>query len=109
MILSIIALLLGFCLAVAVHEAGHIVTYKYFTGRWPHMKLSKGTIMIYGSGLKNAQERRYFVANGILFGLAALIVLSNFINPFFVFALLIGYVFGCRDDFKALERLRYES
>ena len=105
MIIELLRIVAAVWFVIVLHEIGHIVTYKYFKDRWPNMRFKKGCFEVDGDGLTKKQVRS-FIANGILLGLVAIILLFDVFQPYIIIALLVGYLWGCRDDFKALERLR---
>lgn len=105
MIAALLSLVVFVFFIILAHEAAHILTYRYFKGRWPVIDYEKGTVKVIGSDLTKKQAR-WFVLNGILTGFFVILAFIDVFNPIIIIGVLIGYMWGCKYDFKALEAAR---
>lgn len=105
MIVVLLKILAATLAVIFFHELGHIGTYKYFKGRLPAMRFKDGCFEVDGYGL-SVRQARWFVVNGILAGWLFIIFLLDVFQTYIIVAFILAYLWGCRDDFKELERLR---
>lgn len=105
MIIGLISLVTLVLFVILAHELAHILTYRYFKGVWPVLDYEKGTFKVIGADLTKKQARWFFLM-GILAGLAVILAFIDVYNPIIIIAVLIGYLWGCKHDFKTLEAYR---
>lgn len=88
--------------AVAYHELGHILYYRWVVGRWPRVWIEKGAINVGDTTdvrrLKRKQRKLWYLT-GIFAGFIALVSCPVW---WIGLVCLVPYMLGCRWDIQRI-------
>lgn len=96
-----IAVVLIFAVSVLLHELGHALIIKKYTGKFPkigYRKVKKVRELYYNVSQFNDCQKKEMIFWGVWLGFLLLILFSNFVNWFSKITLFVLYFWGCKHD-----------